>query len=411
MSMASTFMEDPIFNPTYDLTSWTFYSFFLNILKEKVGRVSIRVMGNFKILIPSKNLDISVIEGFDNKGASAILKIKFPTFFNKEHIKLEAEFYEKNFEQIFESRLADLRSRLRKPDIISQTEFRKGIWCDLKPIEVTYFLKALGRFSLKEFFKILVELKPVKNNIAYIAGINISKYGDDRRQRLLKSMLEFERSIASKRAMRKLREVKGRMLKETDATSLIEAVQKIQEEKLKEYEDIIEFLYISRGVNDNLISKAKPKKQIKFKLWERDLEDLFTGHYSGTCIALDERPVMPLYLKDPHTEFFRIIVNERRIGHVKMFHCKDEDGENVLHIDFIGLSGGRFKPLHEEIKKYAVTACIKYAQSKGFKRVYIAKDIIPNLNGKLMRNKLVKEGLDVYSQYLNSEKFLVWERE
>ncbi len=369
-------------------------------------------MGEFRLLIPPENLNVPIIEEFSNsKKALLMLRIKFPMFLHKDHVKLHVEARENRFRQTFEDHLTNLVRRLREPDLISRIEPRRGVWCNLKPVETAYFFRALTRFSLRELFKILIELKPVENNIMYVAGADISKYGEDRRSRLLASILEFERRITSKRARRKLNEIKRRILREMDATSLIEAVQKIPEEKLGEYEDTIEFLYISRGINDNPISKAKPKKQIKFKLWERDLEDLFTGHYSGTCIALDERPVMPLYLKDPYTEFFRIIVNNRRIGHVKMFHCKDEDGENVVHIDFIGLSGGRFKPLHEEIKRYALTACIKYARLKGFRRVYIAKDIIPDLNGKPVRNKLIKKGLDIYSQYLNSEKFLVWERE
>jgi hypothetical protein len=195
-----------------------------------------------------------------------------------------------------------------------------------------------------------------------------------------------------------------------NARSTEEAVQKMNEDKLKECERELELLYISRGVKDNPISVAKPRKRIEFKLWERDLEDLFTGNYSGTCIALDERDVMPSYLNDPYTEFFRILVNGRRIGHVKMFQCIDSDGENVMHIDYIGLSGGRFEPLHSMIKRYAVNACIRLAQLKGLKRVYVAKEIVPDLDGRLLRNKLVKKGNDIYSQYLEAPKFLIWEK-
>ena len=384
--------------------------FFLNLLKKREGEIRIRVMGNFKLLVPLEDVNAPVIEEISNSEEPLVtLQIKFPTFFRRDHAKLRARLYEAGLKRIFEDRLNDLTDDLKDPNIYCKIEPRKGRWCDLKPVEVSYLLRALTKYSLKEFFEILSELRPVRNNIVYSAGVDIPKYGEDRRRRLLSSILEFERRFTSKRAKRKLREIKAKILKETDASSLAEAVQKIQEEKLKEYEDAVEFLYISRGINDNPISKAKPKRHIKFKLWERDLEDLFTGHYSGTCIALHERRVMPLYLKDPYTEFFRIIVNKRRIGHVKFFHCRDEDGENVIHVDYIGLSGGRFKSLHDEIKRYAVTACIKYAQIMGLKKVYVAQKIIPDLKSRKVSNRLRKKGLDVYSQYLNSAKFLVWE--
>lgn len=152
---------------------------------------------------------------------------------------------------------------------------------------------------------------------------------------------------------------------------------------------------------------ALGRNVIAFKLWERDITDLFTGNYSGTCIALHARKVMHEYLRDPGTDFLRIYLNGRRIGHVKIFHCVDEDGRPCLHVDYIGVAGGKYKHLHERIKREAVASAIKFAISRGYDKVYVAKEAAPAMGHKVVENRLHKLGMRVYSQYLSSEKYMV----
>lgn len=386
-----------------------FLFFYLNLLGEREGKIRLQIRGRFKLLVSSRNPDVPLIEEVNSQQAWMTLQIKFPALFNKDCVKLRADFSETNFKRSCEDYWVDFMEEFKECNLLHPIEPKRGNWCDLKPIEASYLFKAIGNYSLRGLFKILTEMSPVRNNFEYLAGVDIPRYKEDRKRKLLSSIVEFEKRFASKRARRKLRKLKNRILNQGETGSLTEVVEKTEEKKLREYERDVEFLYISRGARDNPISESKPKKQIKFKLWERDLADLFTGNYSGTCIALDERKVMPLYLQDPYTEFFRILVNERRMGHVKMFYCLDEDGENVLHIDYIGLSGGRFESLQDEIKMYAITASIRFAQMMNLKRVYVAREIILRLDTHPVRNRLVKKGPDVYSQYLDAAKFLVWE--
>lgn len=280
-------------------------------------------------------------------------------------------------------------------------------WNEVSEKKARFLVKSLRNYSLEELYSIISSLKPTRSELELRAGLDIFEYGQDVAERFLITLNQLKSRAKGQRLVRAIENVEALVMNNRNKLGFATPDEKFVRELL----DNIRYLSEWARVDKEELRKMLPipSKKIIIRLWERSLDDLFIGFYAKTCIALDERKVMHEYIFDPYTLFFRIYVNEKPVGHAKVFVCKDEDGEKVLHIDYIGLSKGKYRQLHDCLKLHSLSAVIRYAMLKGYRRVYVAREIIPTLNAKSIRNKLTKLGKQVYSQYLCEDKFLVWE--
>lgn len=286
-----------------------------------------------------------------------------------------------------------------------------GPWSKLNDRQTKFLVKSLRNYSLEELFLIITSLKPSRSEFELRGGLDVFKYGQDVVRELLVVLDKLKGKAKSDRLRRAIRDVETKIMRNRSKFWCVNPDKDFVKGILKRVEYLSEWARVDK--EEFKKSLPIPSKRVIIKLWERSLDDIFIGFYAGTCIALDERKVMHEYIFDPYTLFFRIYVNERPIGHTKVFICKDEDGEEVLHIDYIGLSGGKYERLHEVLKLYSLSAVVRYAMLKGYNRVYVARDLIPTLRTKnklvkLVKNKLTKLGKQVYSQHLDKDKFLIW---
>ncbi|RLE64384.1 MAG: hypothetical protein DRN53_00940 [Thermoprotei archaeon] len=367
-------------------------------LLKAVSDIEVRVNNRVHIIIMDHEKSVTLEEEPRNYLVKVI--IVFPRLFRKGHITIFSE------KTLFPCVLKIIKSVLSEHQTLdSYKECRP--WSELSKRQVEFLMRSLRNYSLEEIFLVIFSLRPSKNEFELRAGLDVFKYGHDlveeilevtnrfrkraRSERLRNAIVRFESEIKKYRSRLWFADLdKDLMVKILDCIRRLSEWARVDKEELKSMLPI-------------------PSRRITIRLWKRSLDDLFMGFYAGTCIALDERKVMHEYIFDPYTLFFRIYVNTRPIGHIKVFICKDEDSEVVLHIDYIGLSRGKYERLHNDLKLYSLSAIVKYAMLKNYRRVYVAKDVIPILQAKLVRNSLVKLGKQVYSQYLDKDKFLIWD--
>ncbi|RLF03680.1 MAG: hypothetical protein DRK00_08455 [Thermoprotei archaeon] len=289
----------------------------------------------------------------------------------------------------------ELADALVEERIVGRPSISPGRWGLLDDRHLRYLSRAFVNYSLEELTEIVEAIRPSGGGLVLRAGVNLFPYGVDVRRWLA----EFATSLLERR--RVPRSVQGLVR---------HALERLEGEfRADEVAGVLREACYRLGVDPRPLEEVVPRRRIRFELWRRDLSDLFMGHYAGTCIALNARKVMHGYMFDPYTEFFRIYVGSRRVGHVKMFICRDRDGRLVLHVDYIGLSGGKFRKYHELLRRLSISAAVEYARRRGLDRVYAAKEVAPKLGCRLVKNELRKLGRAVYSQFLSGEKYLVWE--
>jgi hypothetical protein len=107
---------------------------------------------------------------------------------------------------------------------------------------------------------------------------------------------------------------------------------------------------------------------------------------------------------------FYIIRKNRPIGHIKVFAGKFE-GEPAAHIDYIAISGGRYRDEHDYIKEFGISAVREHVRRAGCNKLSIPRRFVSSFRGRLIYHfstePLHKIGLDVYEQYLNSPKVVM----
>lgn len=388
---------------TYPLRFLHFVVSFINMLKEVVGpKVRSRWLGNFRM------------EGSkDGWRLTAKVSFKRDRDLTRVRVSLSALIKGDVLPYAIPYSLESIVRRIENTDIfrLVTIELRKVNPYGLSKKEKTFLIRSARTLFLEELFSLLDEVRPRRNDVRFVAGVDLFPYGVDVRE-VIKSALRYAEEISVGRKTKlSLERLRGFLMRLGGHEEINAAIDNIDEGELAKALDEIEEFFLRRGIKDNPISGLRPRKEIVFKLWERDYSDVFMGHYSGTCLALDSRgkEEMPKYLRDEYTEFLRVIVNGRRIGHVKLFECIDEDGSDVFYVDYIALSGGKYRELHEDLKAYALSAAIKLTQIKGLRRTYVAKSTIGDLKAPLLKRRLRKKGMMVYMQYLDEPKYLIWD--
>lgn len=384
----------------YPLDFLAFIDFFLTILKNiDKSKPKVYTHGPFELtLIRKAHVKMRIAIGFPNINRKP---------------KLHLKVYAGTHEEPLITKINDIFRNIQSK--ILTFALRSIPWpskvYELKAKERKFLLKASEVAPLDQIYNVFKTVNPRPNEFILLAGEDIYEYGKDPRKVALEALADIESKFIARKTKIKINKLKKLIKTLGNAEDPIKAIENMKWNNLRAILKELNDFYIRHGVRNNPITKFMPRRLIEFKLWERDYEDVFMGDYSGTCIALKNRGLseMPKYLMDEYTEFFRILVNKKRIGHVKMFKCIDEDGLEVLHIDYIGISGGKYTELHEELKKYALSAAIELARREGLARVYVAKEIIGKLSAPLVNNRLRKKGINVYSQYLDAPKYLIWE--
>ena len=364
-----------------------------------------KALGNVEVSVNNR-VDLVVIDDrgsiiLEREPISYLAKVnlKFPGLFRRGCVFISAR------EDLIDSVAKTVKRGLNRELTVGSC--CRGPWSELSNRQVKFLVRSLRNYSLEELFSIIVSLKPSRSEFELRAGLDVFKYGQDVVGELLVTLNKLKSEARSEKLRRAILNVETEIRRNKDKLWFVNPDRDFVRGILNRVKHLSEWARVDK--EEFRKSMPIPSKRIVIKLWERSLDDLFVGFYAGTCIALDERKVMHEYIFDPYTLFFRIYVNERPIGHAKVFICKDEGGKEVLYIDYIGLSGGKYERLHEALKLYSLSAVVKYAVLKGYKRVYVAKDIVPALRAKLVKNKLVKLGKRVYSQYLDKDKFLIWD--
>mgnify|MGYP000716381805 CR=1 FL=1 len=380
-----------------------FIEFFIDVLKEMVGpRLSGRCLGSFKLLTL-------------NEACSLMLKIAFKrrSNFSKVRISLLASHLRNeitnNNEQLVIERVTEELRRISPFELLIKSTYKTDLY-ELSEKEKFFLVKSARRCFLDEIFQLLESVRPRKNNIRFTAGIDLFPYGIDLKRCIKLLVKDAERVAIGKKSKIKLNEIKNLIASLGNHEDLNIALKNLTEKDAVNILHLLKEFFLRRGLKSKALLDLTPKRNIVFKLWERDFSDVFMGDYSGTCLSLivRGREEMPKYLKDEYTEFLRILINNKRVGHVKLFECIDEDGYDVLYIDYIALPGGKYKKLHKELLLYALSASIKLAQIKGLERVYIAAPLVSDLNASIFKKKLKKKGINVYAQFLDAPKYLIW---
>ena len=289
-----------------------------------------------------------------------------------------------------------------------EVEVGRGPWAGLNERQVSLLVRGLRNYSLEELYWVMVAPKPKAGRFEVRAGLDVLRYGEDLASELLRVVEWLKSKARGRRASRALRELEAELLALRGRVSYLRPDPSLVSRLVRAVVRASELARVDRRELAGLM--PTPARDLVFRLWERSADDLLLGFYAGTCIALDGRRAMHEYILDPHTLFFRVYVNGRPIGHVKAFACRDEDGALVLHVDYIGLAGGKYRQLHEDIKLYSLSVVARYAEEAGYERVYVAKAVAPKVEARVVRSGLVKLGREVYAQHLGGEKLLVWER-
>ena len=360
---------------------------------KDLGRVTVGSDTKYTVLIPRASLEEDVVE--HEPDYLIKLKVVYP-WFTKRRVRLILEYDPLlDLSGIPESLIYALKRR---------RSLSSDLWDALTNRQKIMLIKGTRCYPVQELYFILKRLdseRDEQGSLCFKAGRDVFRYGESVDQALRKTVVDLT-----------VRDLPGRLslIARTAINKALKGlewgVQSLVFEALEELEDV----YLRIGVHDNPISRLKPLHgSLLYKLWGRTVEDLFIGNYSGTCISIEESRAIHEYIRDPYTHILVIEYNGRRIGHVKTFECLD-GGSRVLHVDFIGLASGRFRKIHEDAKLYGVSAAIGLAEKLGVEKVYVAKKALDGLDLKapLVRNRLVKIGAEVYSQFLDGDKYLVW---
>ena len=366
--------------------------FFIKVL----GDVRVHVKGRVQLIMVEDFSSVSL----EREPTSYLAKVSlsFPGLFRDGRVDLSVRDY-------LYARAIEAVRRGLSGNLSIESYGVRGPWRGLNGRQVGFLVRSLRNYSLEELYSIFASLNPSRSDFELRAGLDIFEYGRDVAEFFLSVLGRFKGRAVCGRLGRAVSEVEAAVLGSRDKLNPILPDRGFVEWLLESIEHLSEWARIDRSELRRMLPFLD--RSVVIRLWERSMDDLFMGFYAGTCIALDDRKVMHEYIFDPYTIFFRIYVNEKPIGHVKVFICRDEDGEVVLHIDYIGLAGGKYRRLHDALKLYSLSAVVRYAMSKGYRRVYVARDIV-QLPLKPVENRLAKLGRHVYSQYLDSDKFLIW---